>query len=97
VGIVVTGGIIGPVAMLSGLRALSGISGSLLLNLEAPLTALLAVLMFREHLGWRSAAAIAIIVGAATLLGDRPGGGATSWKGLCRSAARAWPGPSTTT
>ena len=66
--IVVLGGVVGPISLLWGLGHLSGISGALLLNLEAPLTALLAVLLFREHLGWRSAVAILIIVAAAALL-----------------------------
>jgi drug/metabolite transporter (DMT)-like permease len=50
-GIVVTGGILGPVCMLFGLQRLSGVLGSLLLNLEMPFTILLAVTVFREHLG----------------------------------------------
>jgi drug/metabolite transporter (DMT)-like permease len=38
-------------------------------------------LVFREHLGWRSVAAIVIIVAAGAILGDRPGEGATRWPG----------------
>jgi drug/metabolite transporter (DMT)-like permease len=79
--IVILGGVIGPICMLWGLRQLSGVSGALLLNLEAPLTALLAVLVFHEHLGWRSALAIALIVGAAVLLGARGESGATASTG----------------
>jgi drug/metabolite transporter (DMT)-like permease len=74
--IVILGGVVGPICMLWGLGRLSAVSGALLLNLESPLTALLAVLLFREHLGWRSALAILVIVGAAALLGaaDPPSG-----------------------
>jgi drug/metabolite transporter (DMT)-like permease len=51
IGAVVTGGILGPVLLLFGLRlALAG-SVSLLLNLEMAATAALGVLFFREHLG----------------------------------------------
>jgi len=67
--IVILGGVVGPICMLWGLGRLSAISGALLLNLESPLTALLAVLLFREHLGGRSALAILVIVGGAALLG----------------------------
>src|SRR5688572_18490 len=48
-GVIVCGGIVGPVLMLAGLARLSGFSTSLLLNLEGPFTVLLAVAVFREH------------------------------------------------
>ena len=44
--IAVLGGIIGPVLMLYGLARVSGVTGALLLNLEAPATILLAVCVF---------------------------------------------------
>lgn len=66
--VVLTGGIAGPVLMLLGLQRVTALSGSLLLNLEAPLTLLLALVAFGEHLG-RGAlfAALAIIAGAVVL------------------------------
>ncbi len=73
VGITVTGGIFGPVLMLVGLERVSGLTGSLLLNLEAPFTMLLAVLLFREHLGGRALAAASLIIGGGLLLSWRPG------------------------
>src|SRR5437762_357652 len=48
IAVMLTGGMAGPVLMLLGLQRLSGITGSLLLNLEAPFTMLLAVLVFRD-------------------------------------------------
>ena len=67
-GIVLTGGILGPVCMLWGLQRLSAVLGSLLLNLEAPLTILLAVVFLREHMGrLEIAAAMLVFVGAAVL------------------------------
>ena len=72
-GIVLTGGILGPVLMLVGLARVSAVAGSLLLNLEAPLTMLLAVALFHEHLGRRAALAGALIVGGGALLAWRPG------------------------
>ncbi|MGH7207599.1 MAG: DMT family transporter, partial [Nitrospiraceae bacterium] len=68
-GIVLTGGILGPVFMLWGLQRLSAVIGSLLLNLEAPLTILLAVVLFREHMGRQETGGAILIFVAATVLG----------------------------
>jgi len=67
-GIVVAGGIVGPVLMLWGLQRVTGVLGSLLLNLEAPFTILVALLLFGEHLGRREAAGAMLIIVAAWLL-----------------------------
>jgi drug/metabolite transporter (DMT)-like permease len=67
--IVVVGGMVSPWLMLTGLGRLSGTSGALLLNLEAPFTMALAVLVFREHLGRLALLASALIVGGAVVLG----------------------------
>ena len=48
---VVSGGLLGPVLLLVGLERMSAVAGSMLLNLEGPFTVMLAVLVFREHLG----------------------------------------------
>jgi drug/metabolite transporter (DMT)-like permease len=86
--VVLTGGVVGPVLMLLGLRRLSAFSGSLLLNLEAPFTMLLAVLVFREHLGRRTALAGLCIVGGAAVLKLEPGSlGADAWGMLLIAAA----------
>jgi len=70
--IAISGGMIGPVLMLHGLRQVSGLAGSLLLNLEAPFTIAVAVLFFGEHLARREAVAAAIIIlGGATLTMER--------------------------
>src|SRR5213593_756025 len=58
---VTAGGIAGPVLMMHGLQRVSAVVGSLLLNLEAPLTILLAVVLFGEHLGRRAAWAAILI------------------------------------
>jgi len=82
--------------MLIGLARLSAVAGALLLNLEAPFTILLAVLLFGEHLGgapgWlRSSSwpAHCCSPRAGQLDADR-------WA-CSRSPARARPGASTTT
>lgn len=67
-GVVLSGGVVGPLLMLIGLQRVSAVAGSLLLNLEGPLTMGIAVLVFREHLGrYGVAAAAAILVGAGML------------------------------
>src|SRR5438105_7263538 len=50
-GAVAAGAALAPPLMLWGLARVSGLTGSLLLNLEAPFTMLIAVLRFRDHLG----------------------------------------------
>lgn len=67
-GVVVSGGVLAPVLLLSGLQRVSGASGSLLLNLEGPFTLVVALAVFREHLGRRSLAGAVAIFGGAALL-----------------------------
>jgi drug/metabolite transporter (DMT)-like permease len=89
-GIVLAGGVLGPVLMLVGLARVSAIAGSLLLNLEAPFTMLLAVALFREHLGARAAGAGALIVAGGAWLAWRPGElHADPWGALAIAAACA--------
>jgi len=71
--IVLFGGVLGPVLLLVGLTRVTAIVGSLLLNLEAPLTMALAVFVFREHLGRRALVAAGLIVLGATMLEAGPG------------------------
>ena len=66
--VTISGGVIGPVLMLLGLERVSGVAGSLLLNLEAPFTMLVAVALFREHVDRRGVAAAALIVGGGLAL-----------------------------
>lgn len=72
-GIVALGGIVGPVLMLYGLGRVSAVAGALALNLEAPFTILLAVLLFREHLGPRGTLASTLVVAGAIVLAYGPG------------------------
>lgn len=81
-GIVVTGGIIGPLLMLLGLQRVSGVAGSLLLNLEAVFTILVALVVFREHLSRREMGGAALIVGGAIALSYAPGGLRAQWIGV---------------
>jgi drug/metabolite transporter (DMT)-like permease len=80
--IMVLGGVVGPVLMLFGLRAVSGVAGSLLLNLETVFTILLAVYWFREHIGARGIIATTLVVAGAVMLGIGPGGLRAPWTGV---------------
>jgi drug/metabolite transporter (DMT)-like permease len=66
--ITVFGGMVGPVLMLVGLARVSASAGALLLNLEGPLTALVAVAAFGEHLGRRALGALAFVSAGAVVL-----------------------------
>jgi drug/metabolite transporter (DMT)-like permease len=72
-GVVISGGVLGPLLMLIGLQRVSAVAGSLLLNLEGPFTMGLAVLFFREHLGRYGVAAAALVLIGAALLKFQPG------------------------
>ncbi|MGH9485867.1 MAG: EamA family transporter [Terriglobales bacterium] len=64
------GGVLGPLLLMLGLMRMPAASASLLLNLEAVLTALLAWTVFRENTDRRVALGMALIVaGAAVLAG----------------------------
>ena len=86
-GIIVAGGILGPLLMLHGLGRVSAIAGSLLLNLEAPLTILVAVAFFGAHLGLRAGTAAALIIGGSAALSWRPGDIHADWVGALAIAA----------
>lgn len=90
--IVITGGLLGPVIMLFGLQRVTALAGSLLLNLEAPLTILIAVVAFREHLGLRTAGAAALILAGAAALEFQPGdvGGEIVGAALIALACLCW-------
>ncbi len=67
-GAIVSGGILGPVALMAGLAVTAGATASLMLNLEAVLTAALAWLVFRENAGRRVVLGMAAIVAGGALL-----------------------------
>lgn len=71
--VIALGGMLGPILMVVGLARVSGLSGALLLNLEAPFTMIFAVTLFREHLGKMETAAAALIVLGALALSFGPG------------------------
>jgi drug/metabolite transporter (DMT)-like permease len=87
VGAIVAGGILGPIFLMIGLRRVSAVTGSLLLNLETPLTILIAVLFFGEHLGARQAGAAVLIIAGAALVGHQSGEIRAEWLGVAAIAA----------
>lgn len=72
-GAVVFGGVIGPVLLLFGLHLGEATSVSLWLNLELAATAVLGVLIFKDHLGSRGWLGVAIALFASLLLVWAPG------------------------
>ena len=91
-GATLSGGVIGPVLLMTGLVALPAASASLLLNMEGVLTALLAWIVFKENVDRRVALGMAFIVAGAVALswpGDVPL--AAGWPALAVLAAcLAW-------
>src|SRR5438876_2380145 len=67
-GAILSGGIVGPVLLLIGLRYTPASSASLLLNLEGVLTALLAWFVFKENFDRRIAFGMAAITAGGLLL-----------------------------
>ena len=65
------GGVLGPLLLMLGLARASAAAASLLLNLEAVLTALLAWVVFRESTDRRVVLGMALIVAGAAVLGGR--------------------------
>lgn len=71
----VLGGALAPTLLASGLKQVGGVTGSLLLNLEAAFTVLFAWLVYREPIGNRVRAALALMSlgGAALAFGAKSG------------------------
>ncbi len=65
---ILCGGVVAPVLLMVGLRAMDASAGSLLLNLEGVFTALLAWFLFRENFDRRIFLGMAAILGGAVLL-----------------------------
>jgi drug/metabolite transporter (DMT)-like permease len=91
-GATVAGGIVGPICLLFGLAKVAGYAASLLLNLEGAATALIAVVLFREHAGRRVWLALACMTAAGIFLSWDPGRGRFTAAGsvLIVAAMVAW-------
>jgi drug/metabolite transporter (DMT)-like permease len=89
------GGFAGPALLVYGLKSTDAVRASLLLTLEAPLTALLAAALFREYVSRRVWIAVTFItIGAATLaypaLAHRAAPGQTTGDLFVVLACLAW-------
>lgn len=87
-GAILFGGVLGPVALMFGLTSTGGSTASLLLNLEAVLTALIAWVVFRENADRRVVLGMAAIVAGGVVLSWPTGSAqATNWIGPLAIAA----------
>lgn len=89
---ITAGGIAAPVLLLLGLERVSGVSGSLLLNLEGPLTILVGIALFREHLSRPAAIGALVVFTGALVLGFESGDTEADWIGvvLITAACAGW-------
>lgn len=87
-GAIFFGGVLGPLALMFGLTRTSGSTASLLLNLEAVLTAVIAWVVFRENADRRIVLGmLAIVAGGVVLSWSGGGGSANDWIGPLAIAA----------
>lgn len=91
-GAIVAGGIVGPALLMYGLARTDAASASLLLNLEAVLTAALAWVVFRENVDRRVFAGMAAIIAGGVVLAwqQAPAVRALSGPLLIAGACLAW-------
>ncbi len=89
---ILSGGILGPVLLMSGLATTAASTTSLLLNLESAFTALLAWFLFRENFDRRIAAGMAAILAGGIVLSVGPGhvGGVSRGALLVAAACLCW-------
>jgi drug/metabolite transporter (DMT)-like permease len=71
-GVILFGGFLAPLVLMSSLQLTHAATASLLLNFEAVATTLIAVLIFREAVGRRIGMALALITGSCVLLTWEP-------------------------
>jgi drug/metabolite transporter (DMT)-like permease len=91
-GAILAGGVVGPLLLMFGLAAGSAAQSALLLNLEGVFTALVAWVVFREHVSARIAVGMAAIAaGAMALSWQSSSPGSPGWSAaLVAGACLAW-------
>ena len=89
-GAIVAGGMLGPVALLFGLRLAEAASVSLWLNLELAATAVLGVCFFHDNLNLRGWMGVAAALTAAALLSSSHGAAGFTAGGLVLVACLCW-------
>ena len=86
-GAILFGGLLGPALLMLGLTRASGVSASLLLNVEGVLTAVIAWCVFKENADRHIVLGMAAIVAGGVLLAWEPGGATVSTGALLIVAA----------
>ena len=81
-GAIIAGGVLAPIALMTGLTMVSGYATSLLLNLEGVATAIIAVLAFNEYAGRRLWLALLFMTFAGVLLSWSPDQGTINLTGV---------------
>lgn len=91
-GATLSGGVVAPICLITGLTLTTGFAASLLLNLEGLATAIIAYFFFRENLGLRVGIAVVCMTAAGVLLSWDPSTGALTLSGplLLLAAGVAW-------
>jgi drug/metabolite transporter (DMT)-like permease len=91
-GVIAFGGVAGPLLLMLGLQQSSATVASLLLNLEAVFTTVLAVALFHEWIGRRGIAALVVVVAGCALSTWAAGGATRAWWGplLIAAACLCW-------
>ena len=91
-GAILAGGVVGPALLMYGLTRTDGATASLLLNLEAVLTASIAWIVFRENVDRRVFLGMAAIVAGGVVLSwdEMPRGGGLTGPLLIAGACLAW-------
>ena len=89
--VVISGGAVGPILLMIGLKTTPAATASLLLNLEALATLALAWAMFRENVDRRLLAGAAAILAGAAILAWQGGPQGLGWGGVAiAGACLAW-------
>lgn len=91
-GAILSGGVLGPVLLMTGLAHIEAASASLLLNLEGVFTALLAWFVFKENFDRRIALGMALIVAGGVVLSwpTEAGARVSLWAFAIAGACLAW-------
>src|SRR5579885_3351931 len=84
---IISGGVIAPVLLMTGLAQTSAATASLLLNLESVMTALLAWIFFKEHTDRRIVLGMFLITVGSMLLSWPKQAGLNNWAGFLSIAA----------
>lgn len=90
-GVVLSGGVVGPMLLMIGLTSVSASAASLLLNLEGLATMAIAWIVFRENVDRRILLGALAILAGAVLLSWQPGALGLGWGALAvAGACLAW-------